>query len=98
MLTKATRSHIYGTTAAHWTGPAGPHAPGSPTIRCKALNERLQKRRFATESYLLGNKLLTERQLERAWELVRLWQGDLPVVLWKMGLIDLDTLAMLIEL
>lgn len=98
MLSKERRSNTHGTTSAHRTGPAGPHAPGSPTIRCKALNEITQKRRFATESYLLGNKLLTERQLERAWELVRLWQGDLPVVLWKMGLIDLGTLAVLIEL
>jgi len=50
------------------------------------------------EAYLLHNCLITERQLERARELVRLWQGSLPLVLWKMGLIDLATLAVLIEL
>ena len=50
------------------------------------------------ETYLLTHKLLTERQLERARALMQLWEGSLPVVLWKLGLIDLTTFAILLEL
>ncbi|WP_230839949.1 DUF2949 domain-containing protein [Gloeobacter morelensis] len=52
----------------------------------------------AVEHYLLHNRLITGAQLERARRLAFLWQGDLPIVLWKIGLIDLATLASLIDL
>ncbi|AGY57101.1 DUF2949 domain-containing protein [Gloeobacter kilaueensis] len=52
----------------------------------------------AAENYLLASKLITEAQLARVRELAQLWQGTLPIVLWKLGLIDLDTFALLIEL
>ncbi|UFP92565.1 DUF2949 domain-containing protein [Gloeobacter morelensis] len=52
----------------------------------------------AVETYLLTHRLLTEPQLVRARELVQLWQGSLPIVLWKLGLIDLNTFAILLEL
>ncbi|WP_230840211.1 DUF2949 domain-containing protein [Gloeobacter morelensis] len=49
------------------------------------------------EEYLIARGLVSERQLQRAGELAQLWQGTVPVVLWKLGWIDLNTFAALLE-
>ncbi|UFP93211.1 DUF2949 domain-containing protein [Gloeobacter morelensis MG652769] len=51
----------------------------------------------AMEEYLIARGLVSERQLQRAGELAQLWQGTVPVVLWKLGWIDLNTFAALLE-
>ncbi|MBW4697794.1 MAG: hypothetical protein KME03_07825 [Aphanocapsa lilacina HA4352-LM1] len=51
----------------------------------------------ANDDYLIGRGLVSERQLQRAKELAQLWQGTVPVVLWKLGWIDLNTFAVLLE-
>ncbi|WP_164929129.1 DUF2949 domain-containing protein [Gloeobacter violaceus] len=51
----------------------------------------------AIDDYLIGRGLVSERQLRRARELAQLWQGTVPVVLWKLGWIDLNTFAVLLE-
>ncbi|MBC7881181.1 MAG: DUF2949 domain-containing protein [Anaerolineae bacterium] len=50
------------------------------------------------DTHLLHHNLLTEKQLMRANELALLWQGTLPIVLLKLGWIDLITFVALLEL
>ncbi|UFP96319.1 DUF2949 domain-containing protein [Gloeobacter morelensis] len=52
----------------------------------------------AVEHYLLEQAILTRHQLERLVQLARLWQGTVPIVAWKLGLVDLTTFATLIDL
>jgi len=53
---------------------------------------------LSIHTYLLRYGQITEQQLIRAEELARVWQGTLPVVLLKLGLINLATFALLFEL
>lgn len=52
----------------------------------------------AVESYLVRNTPLSTRQLARAVELTSLWRGTVPVVLWKLGWIDLATFSVLLDI
>jgi hypothetical protein len=52
----------------------------------------------AVESYLIHHDILSEKQIARAYELAALWQGTVPIVLWKLGWIDLDTFAALLDM